>query len=69
MVESWLAHPESERSVDAVADATGVNPVLVTAALKYWADNGAEIDDLIGRVHAAQEQAYAAWQRQARLGI
>ena len=69
VIESWLAHGEDERTVDVVADATGLCPALVSAALDYWADNQAEIDDLIARIHAAQEQAYAAWaRRRARLG-
>ena len=67
VVESWLAHHPDERTVDAVADATGLSPILVNAALAYWADNQSEIDDLIRRVHAAQDQAYAAWARRLAL--
>jgi len=67
VVESWLAHRPAERSVTAVADATGLRPALVDAALSYWADNRTEIDDLISRVHAAQDQAYAAWSRRQAL--
>jgi len=69
VIESWLAHDPAERTIAAVADATGLNEVQVDAALAYWADNQQEIDDLIDRVHAAQDQAYAAWtRRQALVG-
>ena len=67
VIEAWLAHDEVERTVGVVADATGLSPVLVDAALDYWADNQAEIDCLIERIHAAQEQAYAAWTRRRAL--
>ena len=67
VIESWLAHDPAERSVDIVADATGLNPILVDAALAYWADNQAEIDGLIDRIHAAQDQAFAAWTRRRDL--
>ena len=63
VIESWLAHEPSERTIEMVADATGLGPILVEAALAYWADNRTEIEDLINRIHAAQEQAYAAWER------
>jgi len=69
VIESWLAHNADERTVGTVADATGLPPNLVNAALDYWADNQAEIEELIARIHAAQEQAYAAWvRRQVLLG-
>ena len=63
VVESWLAHDRADRSVAAVADATGLSPVMVEAALAYWADNETEIDQLIARIHAASDQAYAGWTR------
>jgi len=67
VIESWLAHDPAGRRVETIADATGLSPVLVDAALAYWADNQAEIDDLITRIHAAQDQAYAAWTRRHAL--
>ena len=67
VAESWLAHAPAERSIAAVADATGLPTALVEAALAYWAGNRTEIDDLIGRIHAAQDQAYAAWERRTAL--
>ena len=63
VIESWLAHAPGERTIDSVADATGLNPALVEAAVAYWADNRTEIEDLINRVQAAQDQEHAAWAR------
>lgn len=64
VAESWLQHGEGERSAAAVADATGLTPAQVQAALGYWAANRAEIDELVARQHASQDAALAAWERQ-----
>jgi hypothetical protein len=58
-----MQHQKAERSVEVVAAATGLRPDQVEAALSYWADNRQEIDSLIARIQAAQDEAYAAWQR------
>ena len=63
VVESWLAHDPASRCIDAVSDATGLDGQQVIAALEYWADNKDEIDAIITRVHASQEQAHASWLR------
>jgi uncharacterized membrane protein YidH (DUF202 family) len=39
----------------------------VESALSYWADSRVEIDGLISRIHAAQEETFAAWQRRQAL--
>jgi hypothetical protein len=67
IAEAWLQHEESERNVDQVAESTGLRPDQVESALSYWADNRAEIDGLVSRIHAAQEEVFAAWQRRQAL--
>ena len=67
VAESWLAHEPDERTTDAVADAVGIPASQVEAALAYWADYRDEIDDLIRRHHAAQDEALAAWERRQAL--
>lgn len=67
MAESWLQHEADGRSVAAVADALGLAPVDVEAALSYWAEFRDEIDELVRRQHAAQDEALAAWERRRAL--
>ncbi|MDR0593280.1 MAG: hypothetical protein LBG60_08520 [Bifidobacteriaceae bacterium] len=62
VAESWLQHPPEVRSVASVADAVGLAELQVEAALAYWADHRAEIDGLLGRIHAAQDAALAEWE-------
>lgn len=69
VVESWLAHDGEERTVARVADATGLEPIEVSAALAYWADYADEIDSAIALQDEAAQAAYAAWQRRRALGI
>ena len=66
VAEAWLQHGEG-RTVEQVATSTGLRVDQVEAALAYWADNRDEIDTLVTRVHAAQEAAFAAWQRRRDL--
>mgnify|MGYP001580025256 CR=1 FL=1 len=69
VAESWLAHEAGDRTAAVVADALGLSVVAVEAALGYWAENREEIDSVIERHRAAQDEALAAWQRrQALLG-
>jgi hypothetical protein len=67
VAEAWLQHGEAQRNVGQVAASTGLRPDQVESALSYWADNRAEIDQLIGRIHVAQEDGFAAWQRRSAL--
>jgi hypothetical protein len=41
--------------------------VDVETALAYWADFQDEINELIGRHHASQDEALAAWERRRAL--
>jgi len=41
----------------------------VEAALSYWADNRAEIDDLIAQIQQAQDEGFEAWQRRQALDL
>lgn len=67
VAESWLAHEPAERSAANVADAVGIPADRVEAALAYWADYRAEIDDVLDRHRAAQDEALAAWERRQAL--
>mgnify|MGYP000081251608 FL=1 len=67
IAEAWLAHAANERDSHTVSDAVGVPVPQVEAALAYWADHRAEIEDVIRRHHAAQDEALAAWERRLAL--
>jgi len=67
VAEAWLQCPEPDRTVVAVATVIGLRADQVEAALSYWADNRAEIDQTIAAIHQAQEAGYAAWQRRQAL--
>lgn len=67
VAETWLAHEPAERSAEIVADAAGIPVLLVEAALAYWADHREEIDGVLGRHRAAQDDALAAWERRQAL--
>lgn len=67
VAEAWLQHTGSDRDVTTVAASTGLRADQVESALSYWADNRSEIDQLVARIHAAQEEAFAAWQRRQAL--
>jgi hypothetical protein len=67
VAESWLQHERDERTAAAVADALGLSVTDVETALAYWADSREEIDELIERHHASQDEALAAWERRRAL--
>ncbi|HMG31722.1 MAG TPA: hypothetical protein VK585_16550, partial [Jiangellaceae bacterium] len=63
VAESWLQHDKHERTAAAVADALGLSVAEVETALAYWADYREEIDELIERHRASQDEALTAWER------
>jgi hypothetical protein len=63
VVEAWLQHDKDERTVGVVAEALGLTAADVENALSHWADFPDEIDDLISRHRASQDEALAAWER------
>jgi hypothetical protein len=67
VAEAWLQHDKDERTPAVVADALGLTAVDVESALAYWADYQEEIDDLISRHRASQDEALAAWERRRAL--
>lgn len=67
VAESWLQHDKHERTAAAVADALGLSVAEVETALAYWADYRAEIDELIERHRASQDEALTAWERRRAL--
>ncbi len=67
VAEAWLQHGKDDPTTAVVADALGLSAVDVETALAYWADYQDEIDDLISRHHASQDDALAAWERRQAL--
>lgn len=67
VAEAWLAHAPTDRDTLTLADALGLSPVAAEAALAYWADHRTEIDGIIERHQAAQDEALAAWERRQLL--
>ena len=67
VADAWLQHDKANRTAAVVADALGLSAADVEAALAYWADYQDEIDDLISRHHASQDEALAAWERRQAL--
>ena len=67
VAEAWLQHDADERSAAVVADAIGLTVRDVETALAYWADEKDEIDELIVRHRASQDEALAAWERRRAL--
>jgi hypothetical protein len=67
IAEAWLQHGKEERTPAVVAEALGLAPPDVENALAYWADFPDEIDDLISRHNASQDEALAAWERRRAL--
>ncbi len=67
VAEAWLQQDKAERTAAAVADVLGLSPADVETALAYWADYQDEIDELISRHHASQDEALAAWERRRAL--
>jgi hypothetical protein len=67
VAEAWLQHHKGERTAAVVAEALGLTAADVENALAYWADYQDEIDDLISRHRASQDEALAAWERRRTL--
>jgi hypothetical protein len=67
VAEAWLQHDKDGRTAGVVAEALGLTSADVEKALAYWADFQAEIDDLISRHRASQDDALAAWERRRAL--
>jgi hypothetical protein len=67
VAEAWLQHDKDQRTAAVVAEALGLTPADVENALAYWADFPDEIDDLISRHRASQDEALAAWERRRAL--
>jgi hypothetical protein len=67
VAESWQQHEGEQRTPGLVADAVGLTVRDVETALAYWADHRSEIDDLISRHHASQDEALATWERRRAL--
>lgn len=69
VAESWLQHDADDRSPALIADALGLPTVDIETALGYWAEFREEIDTLVSRQHAAQDEALAAWERRRALDV
>lgn len=67
VAEAWLAHAPADRDAATLVDALGLSPAAAEAALAYWADHRTEIDGIVERHHAAQDEALAAWERRQLL--
>lgn len=67
VAEAWLQHGKDERTAAVAAEALGLTVADVENALAYWADYQDEIDDLISRHRASQDEALAAWERRRAL--
>jgi hypothetical protein len=67
VAESWLQHDKGQRTADVVAETLGLTPADVETALGYWADYQDEIDELISRHRASQDEGLAAWERRRTL--
>jgi hypothetical protein len=67
VAEAWLQHDKDHRTVAGVAEALGLTIADVESALGYWADYPDEIDELISRHRASQDEALAAWERRQAL--
>jgi hypothetical protein len=64
---AWLEHDKADRAAAVVAEALGLTAADVENALAYWADFQDEIDDLISRHRASQDEALASWERRRAL--
>ncbi len=67
VAEAWQQHEGSDRTPGNVAAALGLTVRDVEAALGYWAEQRDEIDGLIARHQADQDEALAAWERRRAL--
>lgn len=60
---AWAQHPADGRDVPLVARTLELSERDVELALTYWAEHRDEIDDLVARHRADQDQALTAWER------
>ena len=67
VAEAWQQHEGDDRTPAIVAESLELAVRDVDTALAYWADQKSEIDDLIARHHASQDEALAAWDRRRAL--
>ncbi len=67
VAEAWQQHSKGERTPAVVADALGLTVPDVEIALAYWADYRDEIDELISRHHASQDESLHGWERRRAL--
>lgn len=67
VAEAWQQHEPEQRRPATVAEALGLTVREVETALEYWAEHRDEIDELIDRHHAEQDEALAAWERRRAL--
>jgi hypothetical protein len=67
VAEAWQQHEGGDRAPATVAETLGLTVRDVETALAYWADQRDEIDELIDRHHAEQDEALAAWERRRAL--
>jgi uncharacterized protein (DUF433 family) len=67
VAEAWLQQDQAERSATTLAEILGLSAADIEAALAYWADYRDEIDELINRHRASQDEALAAWDRRRNL--
>ena len=67
VAEAWLQHDKAERTPAVLAESLGLSVADIEAALAYWADYKDEIDELIGRHRASQDEELAAWERRRHL--
>ena len=67
MAEAWLQHTAAERAPEVVAAAVGLAVADVERALACWAEYRDEIDDIVTRHQATQNEALAAWERRRAL--
>lgn len=64
---AWQQHQPEQRSPAVLAETLGLTRRDVETALAYWGDHRDEIDELIDRHHADQDEALAAWERRRAL--
>lgn len=67
VAEAWLQHGGRDRTPVNLAETLGLTVREVELALAYWADERDEVDDLIAKHHAEQDEALAAWERRRAL--
>ena len=67
IAEAWQQHPARQRNAAKVAATLGLSERDIETALAYWAEYRDEIDQLIDRHHADQDDALAAWERRRAL--